>query len=110
MKNESLEKIENIVEHIRKARYEALIRNIEANAIVINKSFAITQGFYYPELSGYMSPMIFGMKMIYENDRLPFDASFAVLNSTAMFSEREMLTKENEELRQKLAEIKKIFE
>lgn len=38
--------IKDIYEHIRKAETEAIIRNIEANQIIIDKDLAITNNLY----------------------------------------------------------------
>lgn len=104
------DQFENVVKHIIEAKKEALIHKIEANAFIINKNFAITQGFYCPELPGYMPPTICGLKVIYTNERLPFDSGFVLMHAEAIRAEFEGLKKENEELRKKLADLKNTFD
>ena len=101
---------ENVYEHIKQCLNEAMIRGIEANAILVKKEFAITQGFYSPELNGVFPSMICGLKVIYTEDKLPFNANFVITKADNVISDFEKLQKENEILKEKLENIKRFFE
>ena len=72
----------NIYEHIRKAKIEAEKNFIEANTIIIDTEFARTNNLFFSD--GYSineyPPMIFGLKVFYGKD-LPNNADFIVTKS-----------------------------
>lgn len=70
--------MKNILEHIMKAREEAMRRQIEANTIVIDKDIAYQNELYFE--NGIIRPAIFGLKIMYA-EHLPNNANFSILNS-----------------------------
>lgn len=93
--------INSIIEHIEEARYEAMVRGIEANAVAINDRL------YFSKISnGYGDiPIICGLRCVYTNE-LPEDVRFAVFHaSNAVMTKDEMiasLQKKNDELNKQL--------
>lgn len=70
-------KFDNIYEHIRKAKEEAMKKNIEVNTIMIDKEIAYTN--HLIGVDGNVRydfpPMLFGMKVLYK-ENLPNNANF----------------------------------
>lgn len=66
----------NIYEHIRKAKIQAEKEYIKANTIIIDKDIAIANNLWYE--SNPIPPIIFGMKVEYSK-ALPNDINFAIL-------------------------------
>lgn len=63
--------IKDIYEHIRKAETEAVIRNIKANQIIIDKGLAITNHIYFTNVDGSMcdyNPMVLGLAIVYQEN------------------------------------------
>ena len=93
--------VNSIIEHIEEARYEAMVRCIEANTVAINDRL------YFSKISnGYNDiPIICGLKCVYTNE-LPDDVGFAVFHAPkAVMTKDEMiasLQKRNEELNRQL--------
>ena len=73
--------MKNIYEHIRKARIEAQRQFIAANTIIIDKEIAYTNNLFVQDnnIIGEYPPMIFGMKVLYDNN-LPNNANFVITN------------------------------
>lgn len=93
--------VNSIIEHIEEARYEAMVRGIEANAIAINDRL------YFSKFSnGYEDiPIVCGLKCVYTNE-LPDDVRFAVFhapNAPKTKDEKIMeLQEKNKELNRRL--------
>lgn len=61
--------IEDIYDHIYKAYNEAIIRNIKANQVIIDRDLAITNHIYFKNIDGNISesnPMILGLSIKYQ--------------------------------------------
>lgn len=61
--------IENILDHIQKAKLEALERNIKVNQILIDEDLAITNHICFKNVDGSIceyEPMIFGLAVEYD--------------------------------------------
>lgn len=70
--------IEDIAKSIADARNNAIINAISANAIIINKKYAKTSGFYYNDGFGrYVIPPMF-MGLYVEFKELPKEFAFAL--------------------------------
>ena len=93
--------IDSIIEHIEEARFEAMVRGIEANAVAINDRL------YFSKISnGYGDiPIVCGLKCVYTNE-LPEDVRFAVFHAqNVVMTKDEMiasLQKRNDELNRQL--------
>lgn len=78
------EEINNILEHIMKAKKQALRDNIKANTIVIDKDIAKINGFYFQNVGlSFLEipPTIVGLKIAYSenlSDELGIDANFVI--------------------------------
>ena len=60
--------IEDVLDHIYKAKMEAIKRNIEVNQVNIDEDLAMTNHLYFPNVDGSISetnPMIFGLAINY---------------------------------------------
>lgn len=68
--------LSSIIDHIYEAKYEAMVRGIEANAVAINDRL------YFSKISnGYEDiPIVCGLKCVYTNE-LPEDVMFAVFKA-----------------------------
>ena len=63
--------IKDIYEHIRKAETEAVIRNIKANQIIIDKDLAITNNLYIQGIDENLkeiNPMVLGLTIVYQEN------------------------------------------
>lgn len=63
--------IKDIYEHIRKAETEAIIRNIKANQIIIDKGLAITNNLYIQGIDEELkeiNPMVLGLAIVYQEN------------------------------------------
>ena len=81
--------IDSIIEHIEEARYEAMVRCINANTVAINDRL------YYTKMSnGYSDiPMVCGLKCVYTSV-LPGDTMFAVFEAPkAVLTKDEIIAK-----------------
>lgn len=61
--------IKDIYDHICRAKTEAIIRNIKANQIIIDKDLAITNNLYIQgidETLTEINPMILGLAIVYQ--------------------------------------------
>ena len=93
--------LNSIIDHIYEAKYEAMVRGIEANTVAINDRL------YFSKISnGYEDiPIVCGLKCVYTNE-LPEDVRFAVFHaSNAVMTKDEMianLQKKNDELHMQL--------
>lgn len=91
----------SIIEHIYEAKYEAMVRGIEANAVAINDRL------YFSKISnGYGDiPIVCGLKCVYTNE-FPEDVRFAVFHApNAVMTKDEViasLQKRNDELNMQL--------
>lgn len=96
--------IDSIIEHIEEARFEAMVRGIEANAVAINDRL------YFSKISnGYEDiPIVCGLKCVYTNE-LPEDVRFAVFHAPrAVMTKDEMIAKlqvEKKELNKRLEKV-----
>lgn len=75
--------VENAMEHIRKGIYEARKKEIEANTIILNEGFAMTNHlmFHYVLNDDVYNrelypPMLFGLQVRYQSEPLPNNANF----------------------------------
>ena len=99
--------IQNTYEHIRKAIIEAQNRYIEANTIILNKNFAISNELYVPITENsyaFCPPILFGLKVKYA-EKLPLNANFALMKSNEK-SEYERLVEENKKLKKAIEILK----
>lgn len=63
--------IEDIYDHIYKAYNEAIIRNIKANQIIIDRDLAITNHIYFNNVDGSIcdcKPMMLGLAIVYQEN------------------------------------------
>lgn len=63
--------IEDIIDHINKAKLEAIKRNIKINQIIIDKDLAMTNHIYFKNVDGNISeanPMILGLSIKYQEN------------------------------------------
>lgn len=63
--------IKDIYDHICKAETEALIRNIKANQIIIDKGLAITNNLYIQGIDEELkeiNPMVLGLAIVYQEN------------------------------------------
>lgn len=63
--------IKDIIDHINKAKLEAIIRNIKANQIIIDRGLAITNHIYFTNVDGSMcdcEPMMLGLAVVYQEN------------------------------------------
>lgn len=98
--------INSIIEHIYEARREAMIRDIEVNAVAINDRL------YYTKLSnGYSDiPMVCGLKCVYTNE-LPSDTMFAVFKSSdAIMTKDEIITNLQDKNRDLECQLERAYE
>lgn len=76
------EEIKNIFDHIYEAHILALKNQIKVNSVIIDKNFAIMNGFYFEDKA--YTPMIFGLKVAYIDNlntkENPFDTAFILAN------------------------------
>ena len=75
------EKIKDFFDHIYEAHKLALKNQIKANSVIIDKNFAIMNGFYF--CGRAFTPTIFGLKVDYANlntKEIPFDTAFILTN------------------------------
>lgn len=72
--------IDNLIDHIQKAREEAYIREIQANTIIIDSDLAYMNHFYMYRPNGYseVSASILGLKIEYA-DLKPLAVNFILL-------------------------------
>lgn len=111
---EQMSKIHNdIFEHIRKARIEALNREIKANMIIIDRDLAITNELYISDnvcLCGIVRPMILGLEVEYQKDLTKdFGFNFIITDGDTAETRIAELEKENAELRDRLRAIKEVL-
>lgn len=103
-----IQMINSIIDHIYEAKYEAMVRGIEANAVAINDRL------YFSKISNDYGdiPIVCGLKCVYTNE-LPEDVGFAVFHaSNAVMTKDEMiasLEKKNEELHRQLDRVYEII-
>lgn len=98
--------IDSIIKHIEEARFEAMIRGIEANAVAINDRL------YFSKFSnGYEDiPIVCGLKCVYTNE-LPEDVRFAVFHaSSAVMTKDEIIAKLQDEKRGLKQELERAYE
>lgn len=63
--------IKDIYDHICRAKTEAIIKNIKANQIIIDKGLAITNHIYFTNVDGSMcdyNPMVLGLAIVYQEN------------------------------------------
>lgn len=63
--------IKDIYDHICRAKKEAIIKNIKANQIIIDKGLAITNHIYFTNVDGSMcdyKPMMLGLAIVYQEN------------------------------------------
>ena len=63
--------IKDIYDHICKAETEAIIRNIKANQIIIDKGLAITNNLYIQGIDEELkeiNPMVLGLAIVYQEN------------------------------------------
>jgi hypothetical protein len=95
----------SIIEHIEEARYEAMVRGIEANAVAINDRL------YFSKISnGYEDiPIVCGLKCVYTNE-LPDDVRFAVFHAPrAVMTKDEMIAKLQDEKKELQNELERVY-
>lgn len=99
----------NILEHINKAKEECLKNGFEANTIIINEELARTEHLLISVGDTVFSfpPTILGLKIQYA-EKLPLDANFIVTNNPKK-DELEYYKNRCEELEQQLEQIKEIL-
>lgn len=70
----------DIIEKIREAQRLAVIENIKANAIIINKNFVKTPNLFVVAngVASVLPPMICGLEMYFTDNELPENYSFAI--------------------------------
>ena len=102
-------KVSDVIAHILEARREASMRDIEANAILINDRLYQSHFFSY---SYERVDMICGLKCIYVDD-LPGHTTFAVTHLSNLPDGKDekikKLEAENEELKNILSNIREII-
>lgn len=91
----------NLLEAIREAQKEALKRQIRANTIFINKSFAVTNQFAVAigrRSGGIVPPMIMGMRMVLTENELPEEYAFAIteVDEAQLMTEQEKAIRRSE--------------
>ena len=69
--------IESAVQHIMQAKEIMRNKQIEANTIILNKSFAYSNGLLVDNIK--YPAFICGLKIKYTNEKLPLDSNFIVL-------------------------------
>jgi len=98
--------IDSIIGHIEEARFEAMVRGIEANAVAINDRL------YFSKISnGYEDiPIVCGLKCVYTNE-LPEDVRFAVFHAPrAVMTKDEMIARLQDEKRELNRELERVYE
>ena len=102
----------NILEHINKAKEEFLKNGFEANTIIINEELARTEHLLIPvgdDTVFSFPPTILGLKVEYAK-KLPLDANFIVTKTNKpKEDELEYYKNRCEELEQQLEQIKEIL-
>ena len=103
-------KVSSLIAHILEAQREAVMQNIEANAVLINERLYRSHCF----VNGYECiDMVCGLKCVYAND-LPDHTTFAVtyLNNLPDSKDEKIkkLEAENEELKKMLSNIREIVD
>ena len=99
--------IDNIMEHIHKARIEAQKRHIKVNTIIIDEELARTEHLL---IDNYiMPPMIMGLEVKYlEHLTKDYGFNFVLADGSTMQNKISNLELENDYLRGKLKRIEEL--
>ena len=82
--------IKDIYDHICKAETEAIIRNIKANQIIIDKGLAITNNLYIQGIDEELkeiNPMVLGLAIVYQ-ENLAKDGYNFIMNFNPRLDEK----------------------